>query len=331
MKELRIGIVSFEHMHAVSYTKELVKYPEVTLVGIADEDEKRGREMAATFKTDYYHQYESLLEQQLDGVVICTNNRDHAKVSIAAARKGINILVEKPFATTIADAKAMLEAAREANVQIMNAFPMRFNPNVIAAKKKIDAGLIGEVLTITSINHGKIPGGWFIDPALSGGGAVMDHTVHLGDLIRWFTGSEIKSVFCESGELLHHKGIDDTGLVMIELNNGVSASIDCSWAHHTNYPIWAQVDMQIIGTKGVIELKAFAQVLHLDDQANQRFEDISWSEGGDEGLIKEFVQVCATAKTPLVTGLDGLRALEIALASYESSRINEAVSLTWQI
>ena len=328
MKELRIGVVSFEHMHAQSYTQELVKYSEVTLVGIADENEKRGREMAATFKTNYYQRYESLLEQQLDGVVICTNNRDHAKVSIAAAKKGIHILVEKPFATTIADAHAMLEAAREANVQIMNAFPMRFNPNVIAAKKKIDAGLIGEVLTITSINHGKIPGGWFIDPALSGGGAVMDHTVHLGDLIRWFTGSEIKSVFCESGELLHHKGIDDTGLVMIELNNGVSASIDCSWAHHTNYPIWAQVDMQIIGTKGVIELKAFAQVLHLDDQTNQRFEDIGWNEGGDEGLIKEFVQVCATGRTPLVTGLDGLRALEIALASYESSRTNEAVSLS---
>lgn len=328
MKELRIGVVSFEHMHAQSYTQELVKYPEVTLVGIADEDEKRGREMAATFKTNYYQGYESLLEQQLDGVVICTNNRDHAKVSIAAAKKGIHILVEKPFATTIADAHAMLEAAREANVQIMNAFPMRFNPNVIAAKKKIDAGLIGQVLTITSINHGKIPGGWFIDPALSGGGAVMDHTVHLGDLIRWFTGSEIKSVFCESGELLHHKGIDDTGLVMIELDNGVSATIDCSWAHHTNYPIWAQVDMQIIGTKGVIELKAFAQVLHLDDQTNQRFEDIGWNEGGDEGLIKEFVQVCATGKTPLVTGLDGLRALEIALASYESSRTNEVVSLS---
>ena len=328
MKELRIGVVSFEHMHAQSYTQELVKYAEVTLVGIADENEKRGREMAATFKTNYYQGYESLLEQQLDGVVICTNNRDHAKVSIAAAKKGIHILVEKPFATTIADAHAMLEAAREANVQIMNAFPMRFNPNVIAAKKKIDAGLIGEVLTITSINHGKIPGGWFIDPALSGGGAVMDHTVHLGDLIRWFTGSEIKSVFCESGELLHHKGIDDTGLVMIELNNGVSATIDCSWAHHTNYPIWAQVDMQIIGTKGVIELKAFAQVLHLDDQTNQRFEDIGWNETGDEGLIKEFVQVCATGRTPLVTGLDGLRALEIALASYESSRTNEVVSLS---
>ena len=327
MKELRFGIVSFEHMHALSYTQELVKYPEVTLVGIADEDAGRGSKMATHFKTTYYQSYEALFDQQLDGVIICTNNRDHAKVSIAAARKGIHILVEKPFATTLEDANAMIAAAKEGNVQIMNAFPMRFNPNVMAAKRKIESGAIGDLLCITSINHGKIPGGWFIEPALSGGGAVMDHTVHLVDLLRWFTASEIRSVFCESGELLHHKGIDDTGLVMIELDNGVFASIDCSWAHHTNYPIWAQVDMQIIGTKGVIELKAFAQVLHLDDQTNQRFEDIGWNETGDEGLIREFVEVCATGKTPLVTGLDGLRALEIALASYESSRTNEMVSL----
>jgi predicted dehydrogenase len=139
MKESRIGVVSFEHMHALSYTQQLLKYPEVVLVGIADEDEKRGKEMAAKFQTTYYRSYEALLDEQLDGVIICTNNRDHAKVSIAAAKKGLHILVEKPFATTIADAKAMLAAAREAGVQIMNAFPMRFNPNVIAAKKKIDA------------------------------------------------------------------------------------------------------------------------------------------------------------------------------------------------
>ncbi|NCC64881.1 MAG: Gfo/Idh/MocA family oxidoreductase, partial [Spirochaetia bacterium] len=181
MKDLRIGVVSFEHMHALSYTQELVKYPEIVLVGIADTDAQRGTSMAARFDTTYYSSYEALFEQGLDGVIICTNNRDHAKISIAAAQKGIHILVEKPFATTIEDAKAMLKAAKEQNVQIMNAFPMRFNPNVIAAKKKIDAGEIGDILCISSINHGKIPGGWFIDPELSGGGAVIDHTVHLGD------------------------------------------------------------------------------------------------------------------------------------------------------
>ncbi|MFA6840812.1 MAG: Gfo/Idh/MocA family oxidoreductase [Sphaerochaetaceae bacterium] len=327
MKEMRIGVISFEHMHAVSYTRELLSLDGVRLIGIADDDEYRGTSMASRFKTTYYPSYLTLLDQKLDGVIICTNNRMHAAVSIEAAKRGIHILVEKPFATTLEDAVAMVESSREHGVQIMNAFPMRFNPSVVEAKKKLDAGAIGDILAISSINHGKIPDGWFIDPSLSGGGAVMDHTVHLGDLIRWFTKSEITNVYCESGSLLHDKGIDDTGLVMVELNNGVFASIDCSWAHHDNYPIWAQVDMEIIGTKGTMELKAFAQVIHLDDQTHGSFEDIAWSETGDEGLIREFIETCRTGKPPLVSGLDGLRALEIALAAYQSSETHQVVPI----
>lgn len=327
MKQIRIGVVSFEHMHAMSYTQQLLKDPDVVLVGISDEDVFRGTKMASMFKTAYYPSYETLLDKDLDGVIVCTNNRDHAKVSVAAANRGIHILVEKPFATTIDDARLMIESAKQNGVRIMNAFPMRFNPNVIAAKKIVDEGRIGEILSITGINHGKIPGGWFLDKELAGGGAVMDHTVHLGDLIRWFTASEVKDVYCEQGALLHDKGIDDTGLVMITMKNGVFASIDCSWAHHTNYPIWAQVDMEIVGTKGIIDLKAFSQVVHLDDQKHQSFEDIGFSETGDEGLIREFVGVCADEVIPLISGLDGLRALEIALAAYESAAKVCTVSL----
>ena len=323
MEKIRIGIVSFEHMHAVSYTQELQKFPHVALIGIWDEDEERGNAMAARFHTTYYREYEQLLEQNLDGVIVCTNNSLHCKLSCMAANRGIHVLVEKPFATTLKEAEEMIESARSHNVKIMNAFPMRFNPNVVAAKNIIDSGEIGEILCITGINHGKIPSGWFLDPLLAGGGAVMDHTVHLADLIRWFTKSEFTHVYCESGDLLHDKQIDDTGLVMAELENGVFASIDCSWAHHKNYPIWPQVDMEIVGTKGVIDLKAFAQVVHLDDQKHAILEDRSWNETGDEGLIREFVEVCTTGRESLVTGEDGLQALKVALGAYTSTKTHE--------
>lgn len=319
MNKIRIGILSFEHMHASSYTRELCKNPHVELVGIADDNEYRGTAMAARFHTHYYADYTLLLKQKLDGVIVCSNNSLHAKLACDAAQAGAHILVEKPFATTIEEATAMIESAKKHKVRIMNALPMRYNPNVVKAKQIIDSGHIGEILCITGINHGKIPSGWFIDPALAGGGAVMDHTVHIADLIRWITGSEFTHVYCESGDLLHNRNIDDTGLVMVELENGVFASIDCSWAHHTNYPIWAQVDMEIIGTKGSIELKAFSQVVHLDDQSNNAFKDVSWNESGDEGLIREFIEVCQTGKEPSITGEDGLRSLEVALCAYKSS------------
>lgn len=327
MKRVRIGVISFEHMHAFSYTTQLCGHHQVELVGIADDDQYRGSAMASHFGCQYYQSSEALLDQGLDGVVVCTNNWDHAEATVAALKRKIHVLVEKPFAVTIEQADQMIAAAEKAGVRVLNAFPMRFNPNVIAAKRAVDAGKIGEILCITGINHGKIPDGWFIDPKLSGGGAVMDHTVHLVDLYRWFTNSEVKTVYCESGDLLHNKNIDDTGLVMVQMDNGVFASIDCSWAHHTNYPIWAQLDMEIVGTKGTIDLKAFAQVVHLDDQTNQRFEDIGWNESGDEGLIDEFVEVCLTDRAPLVDGMDGKRALEAALAAYQSSVKGAVVTL----
>ncbi len=328
MKKIRIGVISFEHMHALSYTTALTQLDNVELVGIADQDEFRGTSMSHRFNTQYYSDYEALLDQGLDGVIICTNNSLHCQISIDAAQKGVHILVEKPFAITLEQAYAMLEAADRNNIRIMNAFPVRFNHNVIAAKKIVDSGDIGQILSITGINHGKIPSGWFVDPTLSGGGGVMDHTVHLADLIRWFVGSEYKSVFCESGDLLHNKNIDDTGLIMVEMENGAFASIDCSWAHHKNYPVWPQVDMEIIGTKGTLEVKAFAQVNHIVDGANNSIEDRIWNDGGDEGLIQEFIEVCRTGKEPSASGLDGTKALEVTVAAYRSAVSHQPVAIS---
>ncbi|MDO5416581.1 MAG: Gfo/Idh/MocA family oxidoreductase [Lachnospiraceae bacterium] len=323
MKKIKIGVISFEHMHALSYTKALKNIPDVELAGIADEDEFRGTQMAYRFQTRYYRDYHELLDSDIDGVIICTSNQKHCRVSVEAAEKGKHVLVEKPFAMKLEEAREMLETAREHQVRIMNAFPMRFNSSVIEAKRIIDNGEIGKILSITGINHGKIPSGWFIDPEQSGGGGIMDHTVHLADLMRWFTGSEYCAAYCEGGSLIHNKNIDDCGIVAAELESGAFVTIDCSWAHHACYPIWPQVDMEIIGDKGTLEVKAFAQVNRIYDNKKGTIEDVVWNDDGDEGLIQEFAEVCRTGKQPNASGFDGAKALELALASYESLRTHE--------
>lgn len=328
MKKVRIGVISFEHMHAVSYTKSLLKMPGAELAGIADSDMERGQEMASRFHASYYQDYRELLRENIDGVIICTCNKLHAPVVVDAANAGKHILVEKPFSIHERDAQMMISTCRNNNVKIMTAFPLRFNQAVINAKQAVDKGEIGKILCITGINHGKIPSGWFLDKNLSGGGAVMDHTVHVADLMRWFTGSEVKTVYAESGELLHNKGIDDCGLLCVEFENGVFATIDTSWAHHKNYTIWPEVYMEIIGTEGVIVLDAFRQ--------NERvfyentITDEVWGSNGDEGLVREFVEVVMTGREPLVTGIDGARAMEIALAAYQSSESHIVQALNRQ-
>jgi predicted dehydrogenase len=322
MKKVKVGIISFQHMHALSYTRILQKLEGVEISGIADSDNFRGTEMAARFNTAYYDDYKELLKTDIDGVVICTCNRLHAQVTVDAVNAKKHVLVEKPFAISYEDARAMIKACENNNVNIMTAFPMRFNKTIKEAKNSVDNGEIGEILCITGINHGKIPSGWFLDKHLAGGGAVMDHTVHIADLMRWFTGSEVKSVYAESGELIHNAGIDDCGIVNVEFENGVFGTIDCSWAHHKNYTIWPEVYMEILGTKGVLEVDAFKQNQRVYTVDDGIINDDIWGSDGDEGLIREFVDVLRTGKTPKVMGIDGERAMEVALAAYKSSQSN---------
>lgn len=323
----RIGMISFEHMHALSYAKALKKIPDAQLVGIYDEDEYRGTNLSSQLDTEYYNDYEELLNANLDGVIICTNNRDHEKMVISASEHKIPSLVEKPFAISIEAAKNMLESVEKNDVFVMNALPMRFSPSVIKGKNMIDNGDIGEIVSIVSINHGKIPDGWFLDTEKSGGGALIDHTVHVADIIRWYTGSEFKTVYCESGELLHNKGVEDAGIVMTELDNGVLATIDFSWAHHKNYPIWPQVDFEIIGTEGVLNITAFAQVHHIVDPINDTVFDKRFGASGDAGLIFSFVEACKQGKGMSPTGIDGIRSTELAIAAYESAEKHTVVEV----
>lgn len=317
MRKIKVGVISFEHMHALSYTKALKGIADAELVGIADSDTFRGTEMAFRFGTTYYADYKELLQTDIDGVIVCTCNKLHAPVVVDAANAGKHILVEKPFSISYEASKAMLQACIDNKVKIMTAFPLRFNQAVQNAKKAVDNGEIGDILCITGINHGKIPSGWFLDKELSGGGAVMDHTVHVADLMRWFVRSEVSTVYAESDALIHNKGIDDCGLLSVEFENGVFGTIDTSWAHHKSYPVWPEVYMEIIGTKGVITLDAFKQIERVYTET-EVYDEV-WGSDGDAGLVEEFAEVLRKGKSPLVTGLDGARATEIALTAYKSS------------
>lgn len=323
---LRIGMMSFAHMHAYSYAGCLKELEEVELVGIADEDQKRGKEAAEKYGTKYYKSYEQLLRENLNGVIICSENSRHRQLTEMAAEQGVHILCEKPIATTIEDAQVMIQICQQKGVKLGIAFPCRFSPAMKRAKGMIEEGKIGKILAIMGTNHGRMPGGWFIDRQLAGGGAVMDHTVHVVDLMRWILKDEVKTVYAEVGTLLHNINIDDCGLLTMEFQKGVFATLDTSWSRPQWYPIWGDVTMEIVGTRGVISLDLFAQTLSVYDQQNK----VSWEDWGssiDLGLIRDFTTRIAQDKPLFITGEDGLRALEVALAAYKSSQEKRSVRL----
>ncbi len=321
MNTLKIGILSFAHMHADSYAAALTAHPGVDLMGVSDADAERGRRQAQAFGTQFFENEAALLDQKLDGVVVTSENVHHRRLVEMAAGAGVKaILCEKPLATTLEDAEAMIAACRSAGAKLATAFPCRYSPAYQRLHAQVSAGALGDILAIRSTNHGKMPGGWFIDAALSGGGAVIDHTVHAADLNRHLLGRDAVDVYAEIGHGFYHQPWEDTGFLTIRYGGGVFATLDTSWSRPDAYPTWGDVTLQVVGTLGVLELDMFGQNLARYGSAGQGVAWVNWGSDTDFGLISDFLTLAAGQPAPLLaTGEDGLAALAVALAAYRSA------------
>jgi len=314
-------------MHAHSYASSLLQLEGVTLAGIADENENRGKEAADKYHTTFFQDYRELLRTDMDAVIICTENVRHKEVTMAAAKAGKHILCEKPLATTVEDAWEMIRVCKEYGVKLQTAFPVRYNAPIKRVKQMIDQGDLGRIVSIRGTNRGQNPGGWFVEQENSGGGAVLDHTVHVIDLMRWFMNSEVKEVYAEVDTRFSDGPIDDCGLLTLEFENGVFASHDPSWSRCETFSTWGDVTLEIIGTEGVTRVDAFAQHMLLYSDKNRKVSQQFWGNDMDKGLVKDFIECIKEDREPSISGLDGLRAMEVALAAYESSKQNKVIFL----
>ena len=324
---MKIGIISFAHMHALSYATILQEREDVELAYIWDENEDRGQEMAATYNCQFISNLDEFLQTDLTAVVICSENVNHKEHVIKVAEAKKHILCEKPIATEIKDAEEMIQACEKASVSLQIAYPVRFAPVIENVKAMIQEGAIGEVLAINATNHGLMPGGWFIDQSLSGGGSATDHIVHIMDVIRWIFKDEVKTVYAELDTRFYEIAVEDCGLVSLELESGMIVSIDPSWSRPKTYPTWGNVVMHFVGTKGNLSVDAFKQHSLYYNDTEQKIEELPWSEDMNEGLIADFIDCIQKNRTPSITGLDGLRTLEVVKAAYQSNATQRIVEL----
>lgn len=338
---MRIAILSFAHLHAEAYAANLRALPNVELIGIADENQARGRYFADLHKLRLFDSYQALLAEKPNGVIICSENANHLPLVQMAAEAGVHVLCEKPLATTLADTQAILEICQKAGVQLMTAFPMRFNTPINEIKKLLDSAALGKIYGCNAANQGSLPQfhqqedlpflqrTWFVDKKLAGGGALADHTVHLADLLRWLLKSEVTQVYAETGRILHaaHVDVETSGLIMLTFENGAFASIDCSWSKPSVYPTWGGLKIELVGEKGLATVDAFKQMVSIYSVKTARPHWAYWGSDANQAMIAEFVHAIRDNRPPAVTGHDGYKAGEIMLAAYLSAESHQPVNL----
>jgi len=336
---MRIGLMSFAHVHAASYASLLGARPGVELLASDPDHHRRpgetgGASMAESLGVAYLPDYQALLAEQPDAVIVCAENNEHRRLTELAAIAGAHVLCEKPIATTLDDAHAMTDACAAAGVQLMIAHPVRFAPAFIGLAETVAAGTLGQVLSIAGTNNGRIPRGdraWFIDPTAAGGGALTDHLVHVLDLIdALWPGVRVSSVYALANRLLHPELEVETaglGVLRLELATGsVPVTIDASWSRPSGYATWGGLTLRVIGSRGISELDPFALRVggHLSSTANEAW--IPYGPNLDALLLDSFLAVVAGDAVAAPDGAAGTRGLAVVLAAYESLRTGQPVT-----
>ena len=341
---MKIAVLSFAHLHSLAYLQALSQREDIELVatdpdhGDSDQGgrqpgESGGPELAERFGVRYLDDYDAVWEWGPDAVIICSENSLHRPLTEQAAAHGAHVLSEKPLATSVADAEAMVEACEKAGVTLMIAHPVRYSTAFLELKDAYDAGVVGSVRSILGTNNGQLPMStrkWFVDPELAGGGSITDHTVHVADLLdSLLGGAPAKSVYAVSNQILHRGEVvvETGGMVSIEYAGGVIATIDCSWSKPDSYPTWGGLTLQLVGSKGIADMDAFNARVdgHSESAGNSLW--FPYGVNADQAMINEYLDSVATGRTPGPDGRSGLRTMSIVRAAYESVRTGQTVHL----
>ncbi|HVT11144.1 MAG TPA: Gfo/Idh/MocA family oxidoreductase [Fimbriimonadaceae bacterium] len=320
---LRVGILSVAHMHVWGYAGGL-KRPDVEIVGAWDDHAERLAKFCESTGIPSFADIDDLLGK-VDAVVITSVNTKHAELATKTAEAGKHILCEKPLVTNEADAQAMLRAAK--SVKVMTAFPCRYSPAFIRLRERVGAGEIGAVKAICATNRGRCPFDWFVERAASGGGAMIDHTVHVADLLRTLLGEEPVRVQAQTGNNMYGQDWDDTAMLTIEFESGIFATLDSSWSRPPSYKTWGDVTMNVVGEQGVIELDMFNQAIDRYADGNVTHTLAGYGSNLDAGLVDDFVRACIEDKPTPITAWDGIQAARVAIAGYESAASGQPVTL----
>lgn len=323
---IRVGIVSLAHLHAVGYAHALAHDTGAEFTGVWDDQPGRAETHAKNWNVPLSTDFDQFLTT-VDAVIITCENRRHAELGTAAARAGKHILCEKPLVTSADEASLLMDAVESAGVILMTAFPCRFSPSYRRLKERVRAGDVGTVRAICSTNRGRCPFDWFVDSALSGGGAMIDHTVHVADLLRDLLGCEPTRVFAQVGNNMYSQSWEDTAMLTIEFENGAFATLDSSWSRPASFKTWGDVTMNVVGEGGVIEMDMFGQELQKYGEASPSHRTLGWGSSLDSLMVREFLEAIEQNRSPAATGLDGWQAARVALAGYESLQTGRPVSL----
>ncbi len=284
-----------------------------------------------------YTDYNQLAaDADIDAVVNALPNYLHAPVSIAMLQAGKHVLCEKPMALNVAEAEAMLAASEAAERTLMIAHPWRSSEAYRWLRGVVQAGTLGRVFRLRAhavlAGSGPAADSWFVQPKLAGGGALTDIGLHAVDTIAFVFGDALRpiNVFARIGTYHQPIPVEDTALVIIEYDGGLTAVVEAGW-HHLFAPS-PHGAMELFGTQGYA--RTFPTELHRRARGAWNVERPAAASPAEhiqaamyEAQIDRFLDCVLEGAAPLCTGRHGLLGMRVLEAAYRSADSGQSVAL----
>jgi UDP-N-acetylglucosamine 3-dehydrogenase len=322
---MQVGLVGAGFMGGVHLTA-YAAIPEVEVVGVADariEAAVAGAEMVGARP---YASYEELVAaEDVEVVDVCLPTAFHRDLALRAAGEGRHVILEKPIARTIEDAQEILEAFSGDGPRLFVGHVVRFFPEYVGIKEKIDAGDLGTVGVVRTSRRSPFLLGWndwYADWRVSGG-VLLDLVIHDFDFLRWALG-EVERVYAR-GMLGREYNRLDYVLVTLRFESGAIAHVEGHWG----YPGPFNYSIEVAGSSALITVNSTepAPLELIGDAAGGEAPGLASGKSPYEEELRHFVHCVATGEQPVVQPHDACEALKISLAATESVLTGEPVTL----
>ncbi|NLP51895.1 Gfo/Idh/MocA family oxidoreductase [Bacillus sp. RO1] len=345
MSKLRMGIIGVGGIAQNRHIPTFLKMEEkVAITAISDVNEETAKMVGQKFGiSNVYAHYADMFEH-VDAVTICTPNKFHAEITIAALEAGLHVFCEKPMAMRPDECEAMVAAADKSGKQLAIAYHYRFMKESVAAKRLVDADEIGRpiVARARGMRRRKVPGwGVFTNKELQGGGSLIDYGCHLLDLSLWLLGnpkpvevmgsaynelSKIPGQVNQWGSFDHETfEVDDHVTAYIKFEGGASLLFETSWSANVKGD---EESVSISGISGGVDLFPF----HVNQMKHGMLlnTEADWVPGEDDPSLPQaenFVNSCLGLEELIVKPQQAMQVSLIIDAIYRSSETGKSVSL----
>jgi predicted dehydrogenase len=333
-----IGAGNISETHA----RAIQALPDVEVAAVTGSNLARAQTLASQFGGSSYASFgDFLAHKPMDFVIIGSPSGLHAEHGIAAASRGLHVLVEKPIDIALDRVDALIQASRKANVKLGVIFQDRTKPDLRRLRHLIRSGGIGTpILVDARVKWYRPPeyyskSHWRGTWALDGGGALMNQGIHTVDLLLWLIG-DVKRVYARAVTALHDIEAEDTLVATVEFDGGAVGTLLATTAAYPGY----DRRVEITGSKGTVILQrdtvtSLDLIQQTSDFETTEPQDTNASATtavvsdvrGHSAVIADFIRAILTGKDPLCDGLEGRRSLAVARAIYEAARTGQPVTL----